>query len=303
MRMKNTAVIILIFLVTAVLAAEEEAPPAPAYPLTDIFVADMEFSDGNWKVGAAVNITHRPAYDNQPFFSVDGEQFFYTSERNGQTDLFLWNLETNESRRITNSTESEFSPTIMPDGSGLSTVVIEADGTQRLWRTGFDGSERRVLVPDVTGVGYHAWVGENQIALFIVADPISLHVIDMSTGVVKIMDENIGRALTVYPGQASVLVYTGPGADEKTWVKSLDLETSVIQTLIPVPGEAQDMAWLPDGSLLMSDQGRVMRWAGGEDDRWELLADFSSSLGTSLTRLAVNPHGDKIALVAQHPQD
>lgn len=293
-------------MLSSVLAQDEEesaAQAAPAFPQTDIFVARLGKVDGVWRIGEPVNMTNRAAYDNQPFFTSDGKGFYYTSEREGQTDLFVFNLETGQSSRVTESAESEFSPTVMPDGSGLSTVVIEADGTQRLWRTNFDGQESGPLVHDVTGVGYHAWIGDKHIAMFIVADPIALHVIDMETKVVKVMDDNIGRALTVYPGQTNALVYTGPGADEQTWVKTVDVETGVIQTLIPVPGEAQDMVWLPDGSLLMSDRGKIMRWGGGEQDRWEIVADFSASLGESLTRLAVNPAGDRIALVANHPAE
>ena len=42
---------------TVSVAAEEETPPTPAYPLTDIYMAELEFAEGNWTVGDAINIT------------------------------------------------------------------------------------------------------------------------------------------------------------------------------------------------------------------------------------------------------
>ena len=41
--------------------------------------------------------------------------------------------------RVTNTPESEYSPTVTPDGAHISVIRVEADGTQRLWRFTIDG--------------------------------------------------------------------------------------------------------------------------------------------------------------------
>ena len=54
----------------------------------------------------------------------------------------------------------------MPAEQALSAVVVEADGRQRLWRLPLTG-EPAVLLPDVIGVGYHAWGPADDVMLFI----------------------------------------------------------------------------------------------------------------------------------------
>ena len=44
-------------------------------------------------------------------------------------------------RRVTNTPESEYSPTVTPDGAHISVIRVEADGTQRLWRFTLDGRD------------------------------------------------------------------------------------------------------------------------------------------------------------------
>jgi hypothetical protein len=58
-----------------------------------------------------------------------------------------------------------------------------------------------------------------------------------------------------------------------------------------------DLAWMPDGSLLVAHEGKLYRWRHGADD-WVIAADLSSVGLHGITRLAVSPAGDRIALVA-----
>src|SRR3954452_5210218 len=50
-------------------------------PATDIYLAELRDVHGRVSVGAPVNVTARPGYDNQPFFLADGRRFLYTSIR------------------------------------------------------------------------------------------------------------------------------------------------------------------------------------------------------------------------------
>ena len=62
---------------------------AQAAPGTDIWLMPLHQQGGARPgVGPAVNLTVRAGYDNQPFFSPDGKSVYYTSQRDGQTDIF-----------------------------------------------------------------------------------------------------------------------------------------------------------------------------------------------------------------------
>ena len=81
--MKSAAV--LLALLAAPLAAQ--APPG-----TDIFLIPLSGTGGTLKTGVPRNITARAGYDNQPFFSPDGRSLYYTSQREGQTDIYRYDL-------------------------------------------------------------------------------------------------------------------------------------------------------------------------------------------------------------------
>lgn len=63
-------------------------------PATDIYVADLRVAHGRITVGAPVNVTARPGYDNQPFFLSDGRALLYTSIReDSQADIYRFEIE------------------------------------------------------------------------------------------------------------------------------------------------------------------------------------------------------------------
>jgi Tol biopolymer transport system component len=81
-----------------------------------------------------VNITNSPGYDNQPSFAPDGGAIFFTSVRGGgtQTDIYRYDLASAAITRVTSTPESEYSPTVTPDGAHLSVIRVEADGAAQL---------------------------------------------------------------------------------------------------------------------------------------------------------------------------
>jgi len=108
------------------------APAQNAFPTVDIYVANLT---GPGCPCAPENVTHRAGYDNQPRFLPDGKSLIYTADdESGGTNIYRLNLATGERERITSTPESEFSPTLMPDGRSISVVRIEPDLRQHLWR-------------------------------------------------------------------------------------------------------------------------------------------------------------------------
>ena len=118
----------------ALLAAGVAGPAVAQPPESEIHLAPLRVQDGVVLVGPAVNVTNRPGYDNQPSFTPDGRAILYTSQRDGQTDIFRYDLRTRETTQLTRTPESEYSPSVGPDGRSMTVVRVELDSTQRLWR-------------------------------------------------------------------------------------------------------------------------------------------------------------------------
>ncbi len=273
-------------------AAQSEAPAGP-----DVFMADLSTRDGFPSLGPLVNLTDRPGYDNQPHFTPDGAAVWVTVQGPESADIWRFDLATMTGVNVTASDpESEYSATPLPDRPGFSSIRVEADSTQRLWRFDPGGMEEEVLLQDVAPVGYHAWADEQTVVMFVLGDPPTLQVADVTTGEVRTLDQRIGRSLQKVPGGARVSYVRV--RDEGSVIMELDPAAGTATELTAVVPGRQDHAWTPDGILLMGDSTSLLAKRPGSDDDWRQVADLSD-WGSDVTRLAVSPDGRRIAIVME----
>ena len=267
---------------------------------TDVLIADLAFSpQGTPSIGTPTNLTQRPDYDNQPQFVPDGSGFWYTinDPQNDQADIWRYDFATAGVTRVTmSSPESEYSATPLPDGSGISVIRVEADSTQRLWRFDLDGANGAVILPNVAPVGYHAWVDESTLVLFVLGDPATLQRADVPTGQTEVITRNIGRSIQRIPGSDDVS-YAQVHEDGTATIMRLPSERTSPEPIAEAVSGGDFHAWAPNGSILMASGSVVYAWSLSLDE-WMPIADFSD-LNISISRLAISPDGTQIAMVAE----
>jgi Tol biopolymer transport system component len=223
---------------------------AQGAPSTDIHVAPLVMTNGQRTVGAAVAITRHKGYDNQPSFAANGDAVYYTSQRDGQTDIFSYNLRNNASRPLFDAPiTSEYSAALTPDRRALSVIRVERDSTQRLWRFPLDGSDPSVLLPAIKPVGYHAWATDSTVLIFVLGQPATLQYANVRTGTSRVMASGIGRWLAKHPTRAVIGVVRKP-AGQPAMIAEFDISTQTLRDLAPVLEGTEDYAWTPDGALL-----------------------------------------------------
>ena len=282
---------------------------AAAPPSTDVYVATLSSSAGTLTVGTPENITQAPGYDNQPFFAPDGNSLFFTSDRAphagtklAQMDIFKYDFTSRKISRVTETNDGEYSPTVTPDGTHLSVIRVEADGTQRLWKFQLNGKKPTLVLENVKPVGYHAWLDADKLALFVLGQPATLQLADARTGLSAVVTSGIGRSIQKIPGGGiSFVQQEGQGTERKLVVTELTLESEkpVTRPLVAAVAGAReaDVAWTPDGTLLMAHGGSLYAWKKGETE-WRVVADLGALGLKNVSRLAVSPKGDRIAMVA-----
>ncbi len=270
----------------------------PAPPATDIFLVDMKMRDGQAELGQPVQITEWKGYDNQPSFLPDGKSLLYTSIRDdGQADIYHYNIADNTIARITQTSESEFSPTPTPEDKYFSVIRVEPDSTQRLWKFPINGGEPALVLEQVKPVGYHAWAEAKTVALFILGNPPTLQIADIRTGKAETVAENIGRALHKIP-KHNAISFVHKVAENEWLIKQLDLKTRAITTLAKTLPGSEDYAWASEGILLMGKEAKLYQYNLKKDADWQAVADFTSAGLKSITRLAVSPKREQLAVVA-----
>ena len=267
---------------------------------TDVLIAELTFnSQGVPSVGTPTNLTQRRDYDNQPYFVPDGSGFWYTinDPQNDQADIWRYDFATAGVTRVTmSSPESEYSATPLPDGSGISVIRVEADSTQRLWRFDLDGANGAVILPNVAPVGYHAWVDESTLVLFVLGAPATLQRADVDTGQTEVITRNIGRSIQRIPDSDDVS-YAQVHEDGTATIMRLPSERTAPEPIAEAVSGGDFHAWAPNGSLLTASGSIVYTWSLSTDE-WVAVADFSH-LNISISRLAISPNGTQIAMVAE----
>jgi tricorn protease-like protein len=300
--MKRGACVLTGFLVTilgAGAAAHSQSPtpsPTPAPPASVIFIIDLK-GEGKLKLGQPIKITGEAGYNNQPSFMPDGRSILYTSIKDKQADIYRYDINSGATTQITRTPESEFSPTLMPDGKSISVVRVEADGTQRLWKFPLAGGEPSLILENIKPVGYHLWIDDHTLALFILGKPNTLQLADLRTGKAELIADNPGRVLRRIPHEDQ-FSFVHKVSDQEWLVQSFDLKTRVVSTIIKTFPNVEDYAWTPAGLLLMANGSKLFS-RQKSDWAWVEIADLSNAGLKSITRIAVSPKGDRIAVVAR----
>ncbi|MHB0949429.1 MAG: hypothetical protein ACYC4J_10245 [Gemmatimonadaceae bacterium] len=295
--MKSTLLALL--LAAAAIAGTAGAQAAP--PSTDIFLAPLTIRGDEIVVGTAVNTTQRPGYDNQPAFLPDGSGFLFTSIRDdAQADIWRYDLASRRSTRVTSTPESEYSATPIAGGTAFSAVRVERDSTQRLWRFPLSGGEPALVLEGTKPVGYHAWMGDSSVAVFVVGKSPTLLVAALGQGSGTTSARDIGRGLARVPGQrAVVFVQKRPDGDRLVELAFLPGEFRT-RTLIRTLPNQEFFAFLPDGRLLSaSTDGVLHAWNGECADRARWIRVGSLGNIRNVSRQAVSPDGKWLAVVAE----
>jgi len=268
---------------------------------SEIYVFDFKIWLDQFSLSNPVNVTSNPGfYDDQPYFLPGGNKFLYSSsDESGKTDIYLYDLMGKERRRITYTPEvSEYSPVVTPNNKSYSCIILEEDGTQKLWKYFIDAPIAS-LVTDINSVGYHAWYNKNILALFIVGDnDNTLHIIDIETGRNKKIANKIGRSLYKIPGEDNISFVDMSTAKE--WkIMSVNVQTEAVQEIISTIPKSQDYLWTPGGLIIMGDGQKLYKFDPKNDTGWVELADLSSYGLNKFDRIAINMQASKLAVVVQ----
>jgi hypothetical protein len=251
-------------------------------------------------------MTDSDDYTNQPYF-LNEETLLYTQavndkniSENEQTDVFKLNLVTGEQTNLTKSSTSEYSPTPLPNQAGLSVIRVNEAGLQELWQLDFNGRPISNFLPAIEPVGYHVWLNEHELMLFVLGEPHILVKADIRNPNSKgeVLDTNPGPSLFNIPN-TGLFSYTQQSTTDNTEAWRLKIQSFVNSSAIALdsvllPDTAYYYAWSHEGDLLTSDNGTLV--AIDLSKKTRLFTKVKGACKTNVSRIAVSASG-KIALV------
>lgn len=266
---------------------------------SEIYLLDLSNSGGNITLSNPKNITNRVGYDNQPFFHPSKSLLYYTSMQNGQTDIWSYNLKTGIVLQITNTIDSEYSPTVTPDKKNLSCIVQrKSNGDQDLVKYNISNPLETQLIfeSQKTGkIGYQAWLNSNELITFVLGEPQTLHYQILSIKKDTIIAPNIGRSLHLIPKQKAFSFVQQ--VDKKWMIRSFNPSKNTITDIAESNPESEHYnTWTSDGIILESKNTELLSYDSATK-QWKSVILPESLPKKKISRMTVK--GNKIAIVIE----
>ena len=283
---------------------------AQKLPNTNLFVFDLEVkSDTAFLLSNPSYLSNfnPTGYNNQPHF-IDEDLLYLTVQYpmdTSQTDIYALDLSEKTKTRITATTESEYSPTLIPLGSAdapayFSSIRVEndRDRTQRLWQFPLDHANNgRPVLRSVTDVGYHCWLNPREVALFIVGEPHQLVIANVQKQAVTQITGNIGRCIQRTAKGGLVFIQK---LSAKSWLLKEITNSNYRPKLITAALKgSEDFVVLADGTIIAGQGSKLYKFKKSRDISWVEIADLSEYDINNITRLATNLSGTKLAIVSK----
>lgn len=264
---------------------------------SEILLFDLSIKNDKLVLSNPKNITNHVGYDNQPSFHADQPLIFYSSfNPDGRSDIKSYDYEKGETRSFTQTTEREYSPTLTPDKHFVSCIIQRDDGAQNLGKYPVGGGQPTVLIDNLI-VGYHAWIDQDRLLLFVLGEPQTLHLYNVKTKEDKVIAEKIGRSLHKIPNQNAVS-FVHKISDSEWIIKRWDAATSEITTIAKTLPGREDLCWTPQGRIIMSDGTRIYSIDPLNEKEWsEVSIKFGGEQLKGVTRLSLNSKGNRLAVV------
>jgi hypothetical protein len=271
-------------------------------PDTDIWLLDLKKKDSTLTLSGPLNITSRKGYDNQPAFSPDGSYVLYSSIRSdGQSDIYKYDIRSKKTAAFCKTPESEYSPTFTPDWKFISTVRVEKDSAQRLWKFPVGGGEPVLVMNDVDSIGYHCWINNDSIVMFILTDPFTLQLANVKTQKCTIISDSIGKSLARFRYIRSAGCLFIRSRNEKNIVCFTPFRYSAkgkfeLSEVIALPDSCEYFAF-SNNILFCAVGSKIFKSEMMKDTGWTEIADLASSGILNITRISISANGSQMAIV------
>lgn len=261
--------------------------------LGDLWIQEVE--------GEARRLTESVWVESDPTFSPDGRLLAYTSDRGGDVDLWVRDLETGRDRRVTETPESESAPAWSPDGRRLAFL---AGGSVRA--VDADGGASRAVKAGLFIPGQPTWSSDGRTLAVGVLEPYSSRFRE-GVNEILILDAEAdstqeGRTLDVFPHRSKG-TRTGNGPVWSPDGRSLAVVVSGLLYRIPLTpegritgpperlldGPADQPSWTGDsGSVVYLDAGRLKRVRVSDGAIREIGLDLSWRRGVPTDRYVIH---------------
>lgn len=151
-----------------------------------------------------------------------------------------------------------------------------------------------MLFPAIEPVGYHVWVSDQLVSMFILGESFTLQQAALGETGAQLVADNIGRSLRRHPRTGETL-FVDKNPDP--WrIAAHQSQTGDIRVVVDLFPGNEDFTVDSTGTYWTGNGSKLYKRSPG-DSRWQLVADLQSNGIRNISRLAVHLESGKLALV------
>jgi TolB protein len=214
-------------------------------------------------VGGVARLTGETAHDYYPSFSPDGKTILFASNRDGNFDLYMKQLDGDILTQLTNDIGEVSSASFSPDGKQI-VFSNSVDGKpSSLWTVDREGKHLLMLYEGEGNIASPVWSPNGKSIAFAMSRPLALEtyevfIFDMETKniapVTKGHLNNTGGSVDWSPDGRFLLLFAGKPGDNNIY--SLELVSGEIKQLTDGGNNAAP-SWSPDGRWIVFNSMRA----------------------------------------------
>ena len=266
---------------------------------SEIFLLDIKFKQDKIEISNVKKISNNKGYNNQPIF-VSNDKILFTSERNLQNDIVQYDSSENSLKYLTNTLTSEYSP-IRYKKNKVTAVSLDEKGEQYLRIYNIKDNTFKIPFTDKI-VGYYNYSKKIRnliISSVLENNELVLYTSNLKTKEHTYVDNNTGRSIHNIPkykfGQEKISYIS---KKDSIWnINYVDLSNYKTKTITTTLNNNEDICWFKDGSILTSHKNNFYIFNSKLSNDWILLCSLEEYGITNISRIAINPDNDKLALV------
>nr|MDP9194993.1 hypothetical protein [Acidobacteriota bacterium] len=261
---------------------------------TEVWIGALDLRDGGFAVSDLKNISNHRGYDNQPSFLPDGASLLFTTEASSLDETGLGvhavRYDIAKDKATPLPLARGFSPTPSSDGK----IMLLRQGG--VWLHDARGKLLRAVV-ETKEAGYFQRFEDDRWVLFmndkdrriVLYDPVSHALETMITGAIT--------APYRVPGERAV---TFAVQDKETLtLHRLDIDEKRVSLLATIPFRSGGHhVWTPRKTIFIASGAQIHEWDPAKPDQWPVVHRFEEPDFQGITRIALSPASDRIAIVS-----